>query len=313
MTMLAPGGPAQETGLTDFPLLAPRAPRRGAKARGTVLTILTTPGGAIGSVIVVALIVLAIFPSQIAPYSFSQIDVTHPLQGPTWHHLFGTDQLGRDLLSRIIFGTRIALEVAVPAVASAMAVGLVLGVLGGYLGGLVDNVVILLTDTFQSFPAIVLALALLTVLGSSLRNLIIVISVTFCPNYARTSRALVLSVKQNQYILAERALGAGRSRIMLVHVLPNIVAPLFILLAMDVPSAIAAEAGLSFLGLGVPPPNPSWGSILSDGFNSILSSPWAVIWACLALGIATVGFLMFGEALRDVLDPRLRGVSRWRA
>ena len=150
-------------------------------------------------------------------------------------------------------------------------------------------------------------------LGSSLRNLIIVIAVTFCPNYARTSRALVLTVKQNQYILAERALGAGRSRIMLVHVLPNIVAPLFILLAMDVPSAIAAEAGLSFLGLGVPPPNPSWGSILSDGFNSIFQSPWPVIWACLALAIATVGFLMFGEALRDVLDPRLRGVSRWRA
>ena len=314
MALLAPGGPAQETGLTEFPLLEhPARPRHGARARGAVTTILTTPGGAIGTVIVLGLIVLAIFGPELAPYSFSQIDVNNPLQGPTLHHLLGTDQLGRDLLSRLIYGTRIELEVAVPAVATALAVGLVLGLLGGYLGGLVDNVVVLLTDTFQSFPAIVLALALLTVLGPSLRNLIIVIAVTFSPNYARTSRALVLSTKHNQYILAERALGAGRLRIMAVHVVPNIIAPLFILLAMDTPSAITTEAGLSFLGLGVPPPNPSWGSILSDGFNSIFQAPWAVLFASLALGIATVGFLMFGEALRDVLDPRLRGVSRWRA
>ena len=127
------------------------------------------------------------------------------------------------------------------------------------------------------------------------------------------ARALVLTVRQNQYIVAERALGAGRLRIMFRHLLPNIVAPLFILLAMDIPSAIAAEAGLSFLGLGVPPPNPSVGSILSDGFNSIFQAPWAVIFASLTLAVATIGFLMFGEALRDVLDPRLRGVSRWRA
>ena len=235
------------------------------------------------------------------------------LQGPTLHHLLGTDQIGRDILSRIIYGTRIALEVAVTSVAAALVVGLMLGLLGGYLGGLADNVVVLLTDTCQSFPAIVLALALLTVLGPSLHNLIIVIAVTFCPNYARASRALVLSVKQNQYVTAERALGAGRLRIMALHIVPNIIAPLFILLAMDIPSAIATEAGLSFLGLGVPPPNPSWGSILSEGFSAIYQAPWAVLFASLALAIATVGFLMFGEALRDVLDPRLRGVSRWRA
>ncbi len=286
---------------------------RSTKARNGVALLLKTPGGLIGTVIVVGLIVLAIFGPELAPYSFSQIDVNNPLQGPTLHHLLGTDQLGRDLLSRLIYGTRIELEVAVPAVATALGVGLVLGLLGGYLGGLVDNVVVLFTDTCQSFPAIVLALALLTVLGPSLPNLIIVIAVTFSPNYARTSRALVLSVKQNQYILAERALGARRLRIMVRHVLPNIVAPLFILLAMDIPSAITAEAGLSFLGLGVPPPDPSWGSILSDGFNSIFQAPWAVLFASMALGIATIGFLLFGEALRDVLDPRLRGVTGWRA
>lgn len=287
-------------------------PNRRARARGAVGSILATPGGALGTFIVLGLVFLAIFGPYVAPYSFSAIDVNAPLQGPTLHHLLGTDQLGRDILSRLIYGTRIELEVAVPAVAVALTGGLILGLLGGYLGGLIDNVVVLLTDTFQSFPAIVLALALLTVLGSSLTNLIIVIAVTFSPNYARTSRALVLSVKQNQYVVAERALGASRARIMLRHLLPNIVAPLFILLAMDTPSAITTEAGLSFLGLGVKPPNPSWGSILSDGFQTIFQAPWPVLFASLALGIATIGFLTFGEALRDVLDPRLRGVNRWR-
>jgi len=306
--------PPVGAGLSDPSTPAPASKKtRRARARSSIALLLKTPGGLIGSVIVVGLVVLAIFGPDLAPYSFSQIDVNNPLQGPTLHHLLGTDQLGRDLLSRLIYGTRIELEVAVPAVATALCVGLVLGLLGGYLGGIVDNVVVLFTDTCQSFPAIVLALALLTVLGPSLPNLIIVIAVTFSPNYARTSRALVLSVKQNQYIVAERALGAGRLRIMARHVLPNIVAPLFILLAMDTPSAITAEAGLSFLGLGVPPPDPSWGSILSDGFNSIFQAPWAVLFASLALGIATVGFLLFGEALRDVLDPRLRGVTGWRA
>lgn len=284
-----------------------------ARAREGLGAVLGRPGGIVGCVIVTGLFVLAIAGPALAPYSPTAIDVPARLQGPSWQHLLGTDQLGRDLLSRLIYGTRIELEVAVPAIAIALVGGLILGLLGGYLGGLVDNVVILLTDTFQSFPAIVLALALLTVLGSSLRNLIIVIAITFSPNYARTSRALVLSVKQNQYIAAERALGAGRLRIMLRHVLPNIIAPLFILLAMDTPSAITAEAGLSFLGLGVPPPNPSWGSILSDGFNTIFQAPWAVLFSALALGIATVGFLAFGETLRDVLDPRLKGVSGGRA
>lgn len=314
MSLAGALGPSVRAGVNEP---SPRGPAvkasHSAWLRKGIPSIFRTPGGLIGTVIVLGLIVLAIFGPELAPYSSSQIDVNNPLQGPTLQHLLGTDQLGRDLLSRLIDGTRIELEVAVPAVATALCVGLVLGLLGGYLGGVVDNVVVLLTDTSQSFPAIVLALALLTVVGPSLPNLIIVIAVTFSPNYARTSRALVLSVKQNQYIVAERALGAGRLRIMLRHVLPNIVAPLFILLAMDTPSAITTEAGLSFLGLGVPPPDPSWGSILSDGFNSIFNAPWAVIFASMALGIATIGFLLFGEALRDVLDPRLRGVTGWRA
>lgn len=310
MTLLGPDRPPGAATAFD-PLVIRAGPGRRSRLTGVARSIVMTPEGAVGTVIVAGLVVLAVFGPQLAPYSFSQIDVNAPLQGPSLHHLLGTDQLGRDILSRLIYGTRIELEVAVPAVGAALLGGLVLGLLGGYLGGLVDNIVVLLTDTFQSFPAIVLALGLLTVLGPSLRNLIIVIAVTFSPNYARTSRALVLAVKQNQFVLAERALGASPLRVMIVHLVPNIVAPLFILLAMDTPSAITAEAGLSFLGLGVPPPNPSWGSILSDGFNSIYQAPWAVLFASLALAVATVGFLLFGEALRDALDPRLRGVSRW--
>ena len=313
MALLGAARPDDGIGLLDLDVTALPSPTRRARARGAVGALLGTPGGTLGSIIVLGLIVLAVFGPQLAPYSFSSIDVNATLQGPSLHHLLGTDQLGRDILSRLIYGTRIELQVAVPAVACALFCGLVLGLLGGYLGGLVDNVVVLLTDTFQSFPAIVLALTLLVMLGSSLRNLVIVIAVAFLPNYARTSRALVLSVKQNQYILAERALGASRRRIMARHITPNIVAPLFILLAMDTPSAIAVEAGLSFLGLGVRPPNPSWGTVLADGFSSIYQAPWAVIFASLALAIATIGFLTFGEAMRDVLDPRLRGVSRWRA
>jgi len=288
----------------------PSAPGRRVRAQAFIRAMLGTSTGIVGVAIVIGLVFLALFGPAVAPYSYKAVNVAHRLQGPSLAHPFGTDQLGRDILSRVIDGTRIELEVAIPSIGIALTFGLVIGLLGGYLGGLVDNAVILLTDTFQSFPAIVLALALLTVLGPSLRNLIIVIAITFCPNYARTSRALVLSVKQNQYILAERALGAGPARIMLRHILPNIIAPLFILLAMDTPSAITAEAGLSFLGLGVRPPNPSWGSILADGFNTIFQAPWAVVFASLALGVTTIGFLAFGETLRDVLDPRQKGASR---
>jgi peptide/nickel transport system permease protein len=313
VALLGAARPDEGIGLIDLDVSALPQPSRRARAHGAIGSLLGTPNGALGTLIVVGLIVLAIFGPLLAPYSFSAIDVNATLQGPSLHHLLGTDQLGRDILSRLIYGTRIEMEVSVPAVACALVLGLVLGLLGGYLGGIFDNIVVLLTDTFQSFPAIILALTLLIVVGSSLRNLVIVIAVAFLPNYARTSRALVLSVKQNQYILAEQALGASRSRIMVRHIAPNIVAPLFILLAMDIPSAITVEAGLSFLGLGVKPPNPSWGTILSDGFSSIYQAPWAVLFASLALAIATIGFLTFGEALRDVLDPRLRGVSGWRA
>ena len=270
------------------------------------------PAGAFGLVVVATLLVAALIPGVLAPYDPDAQDIPSRLQGPSLDHLLGTDEIGRDLLSRVIFSCRVELGVAVPAVLFALVAGLVLGVLAGYVGGWLDNALIVVMDSLQAFPAVILALVLLSLLGSTLGNLVLVIAVAFIPNYARVSRALVLALKQNQFVEAERSLGASPKRLVLVHVVPNILAPLFILLAMDLPSAITTEAGLSFLGLGVQPPTPSWGAMLASGFARVQDSPWGVLAPGLALMIATLGFTLLGETLRDVFDPRLSGVRRWR-
>ena len=263
--------------------------------------------------LVVGLLGVVVAAPRVAPYSATQQDIANRLAGPSLHHLLGTDELGRDLLSRVIYGARIAMAVAVPAVLLAMAAGLIIGLIAGYFGGGTDQVAIVGMDAVQAFPAVILALALLAVLGPSLRNVVIVIAVALAPGYARVVRAMTLAAKQNQYVEAELSLGVSTTRLTAYHLLPNIAPPLFILIAMDMPSAIAIEAGLAFLGLGVPPPSPDWGALLADGFTYVLISPWAILAASLALIVVTVGFTMLGEALRDVLDPKLsgvRGVSR---
>ena len=288
---------------------APRA--RGILARQSVLgRLVRRPAGAFGLAVVLALAAAALFAPVVAPYDHAAQDIVNRLQGPTGEHMLGTDHLGRDLLSRLIFATRIELGVAVPAVLAALAFGLLLGLVAGYVGGRIDNALIVVMDTFQAFPPVILALALLALVGPSLRNLMIVIAVSFAPQYARVARASVLAVKQNPFVEAERALGASSARIVSVHVLPNILAPLFILLAMNIPSAITVEAGLSFLGVGVQPPTPSWGVILADGFQRVRDAPWPVIWTGLTLMVTTLGFTMLGETLRDIIDPRLSGARR---
>src|SRR5690242_3360304 len=289
----------------------PLARRRGSGVLAVLREVVRRPKGLAGLVIVCGLILIALFPSLFAPYSSDAQNIVDRLQGPSREHLLGTDELGRDLLSRVIFGTRIALGVAIPAVTAALLAGLVLGVVAGYAGGILDSVMIVIMDTLQAFPAVILALALLSLLGPSLRNVIVVIAVAFTPNYARVSRAMVLAAKENQWVEAERSLGANVGRILTVHILPNILAPLVILMAMDIPSAIATEAGLSFLGLGVQPPTPSWGVILSEGFENVVLSPWGIVSASAALMIATLGFTMLGETLRDVADPKLARTRRW--
>ncbi|MGH3097590.1 MAG: ABC transporter permease [Streptosporangiales bacterium] len=263
--------------------------------------------GVLAMVLVAAVLLAVAFAPQLAPYDPMQQDIAARLQGPSSEHWLGTDTLGRDLLSRAIFGARIAMSVAIPAGIIALAIGLTIGVVAGYLGGRTDRVLVVLMDSMQAFPAVILALALLTLLGPSQRNVTLVVAITFAPAYARMARASVFVVREQPYIEAERSLAAGNLRILIRHVVPNIIAPLFILMAINVPVAVTIASGLSFLGLGVPPPEPSWGVMLSEGFDRVRDTPWALLVPALALVVTTLGFTLLGESLRDYLDPRLAG------
>lgn len=278
----------------------------------TLRDVVRRPSGRFGLAVVLILFFTAAIAPLLTPYKPDAIDVPNQLLGPSAQHLLGTDQLGRDLLSRLIVGSRISVSVALPAVLLALVLGLVIGLVSGYIGGVVDNAIVVAMDTIQAFPWVILALALIALLGPSLTNLVLVLMVGYIPEYGRVCRALVLSTKENQFVEAERALGAGPLRVTLVHMLPNVVAPCLILAAMDLPSAIAAEAGLSFLGLGVQPPAASWGNILSDGLGYVRQSPWAVIAPGVTLMVVTLGITLLGETLRDIIDPRLAGSRRWR-
>jgi peptide/nickel transport system permease protein len=272
--------------------------------------VLEQPLGALGFLIVVGFLVLVLFGPLLAPYDYAEQNLSRLLEGPSKDYLLGTDHLGRDLLSRIMFGARIALITALPAVMISVIGGVILGLLSGYLGGRVDDAVVVVLDSIQAFPGVILALAILALLGPSLVNEILVIGIAWIPAYARVTRAQAMSAKNQMYVEAERSLGATNGRILTSHVLPNILAPLLILAAMDLPVVITFEAGLSFLGLGVRPPTPSWGVILSDGFKFVRNSPWPILWAGLALAITTLGFTVFAEALRDVLDPKISGTRK---
>ena len=269
--------------------------------------VLSRPLGALGFIIVLVFVITVIFAPLLAPYGYADQDIPNRLQGPSRQYLLGTDRIGRDILSRLIYGSRIALGVALPAMGIALSGGLVFGLLAGYLGGIADDVVLVLLDTFRSIPVLMLALVFLVLLGPSLVNLVLVIGLSWSPGYARIVRAQVLAAKQNAYVEAERSLGASPWRIAQRHILPNILPPLLIMAAMDLPWVIIFEAGLSFLGLGVRPPTPSWGAILADGYEKIRQTPWPITWAGLTLILTTLGFTLLGETLRDVLDPRLAG------
>jgi len=257
-------------------------------------------------VLVVGFLLTAAFAPWLSPYSPTKIDVLNKLQPPSVAHWFGTDHLGRDLLSRVIHGARTALMIAMVSVIIAGLIGLLLGLIAGYGPRWLDGILVLTFDSLNSLPMIMFALAIITVLGAGTGTLILVIAATSFPSYARLIRAQTLALKNSDYILAERLLDAGPLRIIFVHLLPNVVGPLIILLSMDIPVVIMVEAGLSFLGLGVRPPTPSWGSILYDGYTSIRSAPYMVIFGGLPLVLATLGFTFLGEALRDYLDPRLK-------
>ena len=267
---------------------------------------LRDPLGALGATLVVLFVLSAALAPWIAPYDPNALDVPARLQGPSLEHLLGTDNLGRDVFSRVLYGGRIALGVALTAVGLSLIAGTLLGLVAGYGPRWLDNLLLLLFDAVRAFPVIMFALAVITVVGPSLQTVILVVVVTTIPAYARIVRTQTLSLRHTEFILAERSLGAGAPRVLLVHILPNVIGPLLILASMEIPVVITIEAGLSFLGLGVRPPTPSWGNILSDGYAFIRNTPWLVIAAGIPLVLTTLGFTFLGETLRDVFDPRLR-------
>ena len=268
--------------------------------------LLRDPLGCFGLILVVVIILCAVGADVLAPYDYKALDIKARLEPPSLTHLMGTDNLGRDTFSRILYGGRIALSVALIAVGGSLMIGLVLGMLAGYGPRWLDNLVLLIFDAVRSFPYIMFALAVITVVGPSLETIIFVVVVTSVPGYGRIVRSSTLSIRNTEFILAERSLGAGVIRVLGQHVLPNVVAPLLILGSMDIPVVITFEAGLSFLGLGVKPPTPSWGSILNDGFSFIRNTPWLVIAGGIPLIVTTLGFTFLGESLRDVFDPKLK-------
>ena len=264
------------------------------------------PLGLLGLVLVALVCGAAIGADWLTGYSPIAINVRQRLLDPSWQHLLGTDQLGRDIFTRLLFGARIALGVAVTATGLALVVGLTLGLVAGYGPRWLDNLLVLVFDTVRSYPTIMFALAIVTLLGPSLYTIVLVIVVTTMPNYGRIVRTQTLSLKTAEFVLAERTMGAGPVTVLAVHILPNLVGPLLILASMDLAAAVAIEAGLSFLGLGVRPPTPSWGTILNDGYAYVRATPWLIVGGTGALILTTLGFTFLGEALRDLLDPKLR-------
>jgi peptide/nickel transport system permease protein len=276
--------------------------------RGFAHRIGRDPLGWLGLALVVLVVFCGLFADWIAPYDPFKLNIPDKILPPSLTHVMGTDNLGRDVFSRVLKGSQIALMVGVSTIVMAQILGLALGLAAGYGPRWLDNLLILIFDAIYSFPTVVLGLTVMTLLGASVKTLMFVIVVIQTPAYARLVRTATLAKKNSEYILAERSLGAGALRILVRHILPNIIGPLFIIGSMDIPSVITLEAGLTYLGLGIPPPAPSWGRILNEGYALIREAPWIVVSGGIPLIITTLGFTFLGESLRDLLDPKLRRV-----
>lgn len=265
-----------------------------------------SPSGRLGLIATLIVVVGGLAAPLIATHLPNQIDVAARLAPPSAAHWLGTDHLGRDLFSRGLFGTRIAIMVALAVTATGLVVGILLGVTAASAPAPVERAILAAFDIVSSFPSLILALSLVAVLGPGLVNIIILVTVVFVPQFGRVARAQTLAIGQRPFIEAERALGASGGRVMFFHILPNIVGPIVVLASMNIPVVITLEAGLSFLGVGIRPPLASWGSMLFDGFTYLEQSVWPVLVAGGMLTLATLGFTLFGESLRDAIDPKLR-------
>ena len=264
--------------------------------------------GIAGGFIVLVVVAAAVLAPVASPFDPDALDVLHRFAAPGAVHWLGTDQLGRDLFSRLLWGASIAMVVSLSAIALALAGGTSLGVLAAFLPSRGERPILILFDVVASFPSLVLALVAVAVLGPSTRNVVLIVAVTLVPQFGRVARAQALGVAASAYVEAERILGASPARILFVHVLPNIAGPLIVLASIEIPVVVTIEAGLSFVGLGVRPPLASWGTLIYDGYAYLSDSTVPITVSSLALAVATLGFTLFGEALRDAIDPRMRRI-----
>lgn len=249
---------------------------------------------------------VAIFADVIAPYGYADMHPEDMLQGPSWQYWFGTDQMGRDVLSRVIYGSRISIYVGVVSTIFGALMGIPLGIIAAYYGGVIDNFIMRLIDIWVAFPNFLLALVISVILGPSVTNVVIALAIVRVPTQARVMRGTALSIKENEYVQAARAVGVQDFRLLLRYILPNCMAPIIVLGTLEVATAIIVEAALSFLGLGTQPPTPSWGWDLRANVVFIEDNPWIAIFPGLAIFITVLGFNLFGDGLRDALDPRLK-------
>ncbi len=262
----------------------------------------------IGLIILFILVITAVFAPLLAPYDPYRGEMRDPLAQPSSKYLLGTDIQGRDTLSRLIYGARMVLIVGFITVGVAAVLGVILGVAAGFYGGIINMIIMRLMDALMGFPMMILALILAAVLGGGIQNVIIALSVGAIPGYARVMHGLTLSIKEADYILAQKAMGSNDWRVMLQHILPNALPPMIVLITLQLGTIILAEAGLSFLGIGIRPPGAAWGAMVSDGYKYLLTNPVLSFAPGLAIMLVVFAFNLVGDGLRDALDPRLRGL-----
>lgn len=291
---------------------APARPAMATRlAKGLTRFITRKPLGAVGAFMVISLIFVAIFAPALAPYDPVKALKGVYMEPPSLRFPFGTDQLGRDMLSRVIFGARVSIAIGFSATFLAVGGATIVGLISGFYGGKLDLIVQRAVDIVQAFPGLILAMALVAIFGMNIPMLILVLAIVPTPSMSRVVRGNVLSVKENTYIEAARVVGCGDLRILRLHILPNIFPVIIILFSIELGAMIVKEASLSFLGLGVQPPTPSWGQMISGaGRTYMLTHPWLALFPGVALSIAVLGFNFFGDAVRDILDPRMRGAER---
>ena len=282
------------------------APDDATGARGLLRAVVRNRLAAVALAVLAVFVVVAVFGERLAPYGENQVSSEEKLQSPSLDHLFGTDQLGRDVFSRVLIGAESSLRVGLVAVGIALVAGVVFGLVAGYYRGWLDDVVMRCMDVLFAFPAILLAIAVLAIRGRGSTNAMIAIGIVYTPIFARVTRASVLSVREEVYVRAARSIGAGDLRIMRRHVLPNVAAPVIVQTSVSLAFAILSEAALSFIGLGTQPPEPSWGRMLADGRGFIQDAWWIAVFPGLAIFAVVFSFNVLGDALRDALDPRQR-------